>query len=432
MWRNWSGGQRCEPVAVEHPSSPEEIAAALRRAEAAGRKVRVAGTGHSFSKLVPTEDHLLVLDRMQRLRHVDRNTGQITVEAGLPLYKLNALLAEQGLALPNLGDVDVQTVAGALSTGTHGTGARLPNLSAQVEALEWVCAEGSVVRSSTHDADPSLLRAARISLGSLGVLSAVTLRCVEAFTLKALQAPMSLDDVLERLDALVDENDHFEFFVFPYTRVAMTKRNNRTDETAAPPLRLSHWTQTVLMENHLFGAVCGTGRVFPHLVPTLNRLVTRFASQSQSVDQSFRIFVTPRRVRFEEIEYAVPRAAGASAVREALEVIERGRYPANFPLEVRFVAPDDAYLSPSFERPSCYIAVHVSRGLPWEPCFRAVEEVFKAHGGRPHWGKRHFQTARELKSSFPAWSHFQAVRHSLDPHGLFTTPAMEELLGRSS
>ena len=266
-------------------------------------------------------------------------------------------------------------------------------------------------------------------MGSLGVLAAVTLRCVPAFTLHAREAPMPLDEVLAHLDELADSNDHFEFFLFPHARKVMSKRYNRTDRPAAPPSRFGYWSQKILMENHFFGMVCRTGKAFPGMVPTLNRLVTRFGSHAQSVDRSDRILVTPRHVRFEEIEYALPRAGAATAVREALDVVERGRFTTNFPLEVRFVAADDAYLSPASEQPSCYVAMHVQHGLPWEPCFRAVEAVFTAHGGRPHWGKRHFQTAETLAPRYPSWDRFQRVRARLDPTGLFATPAMERLLG---
>ncbi|HLL85202.1 MAG TPA: D-arabinono-1,4-lactone oxidase [Longimicrobium sp.] len=430
MWRNWSGGQRCEPAVIERPSSSEEIARALGRAAAAGQTVRVGGSGHSFTDLVPTDQRLVLLDRMTRVLEVDRERARVKVEAGLPLWALNQTLAEHGLAMPNLGDVDAQTVAGALSTGTHGTGARLPNLAAQVEALELVTASGEVVRCSAGDPDLELFRAARISLGALGILSTVTLRCVPAFTLCAVEAPMPLDEVLSRVDALADGNDHFEFFLFPYARVAMTKANNRTDEPPAPPSKLAWWTQKMLVENHAFGLLTRAGRTFPGWIPAINRTASRFASRTRCVDRSDRIFVTPRRVRFEELEYAVPREAAASAVRGALDAIEQGHHPANFPLEVRFVAPDDAFLSPAYERPTCYIAVHVGQGLPWEPCFRAVEKVMEAHGGRPHWGKRHFQTAETLAPRYPAWQRFQQVRARVDPKGLLTSPALERLLGK--
>lgn len=429
MWRNWSGGQHCEPAAVEHPSSAEEIAAALGGAAKAGQKVRPGGSGHSFSELVPTDGRILLLDRMNRVLEVDRERARVKVEAGVQLHALNSILAEHGLAMPNLGDVDVQTLAGALSTGTHGTGSKLPNLAAQVEELDLVTADGSIVKCSASDPDTDLFRAARISVGSLGVLATVTLRCCPAFTLLATEAPMAFDDVLARLDELADSNDHFEFFIFPYTRLAMTKVNNRTDRPAAPPSRFAWWTQKIFLENHLFGAITGTGRLFPGMVPSLNRLVTRFAAQAESVDSSHRVFVTPRKVRFEEMEYALPRSAAASAIREVMEVVERGSYPANFPLEVRFVAQDDAFLSPAFERPTCYVAVHVGKGLPWEPCFRAVEPVLLAHGGRPHWGKHHFQTAATLAPRYPGWERFQKVRARLDPGGLFASPALERLLG---
>jgi L-gulonolactone oxidase len=277
--------------------------------------------------------------------------------------------------------------------------------------------------------DPELLRAARVSLGALGVVTAVTLRCVKAFTLHAVNAPMGREDALSRLDALAEAHDHFEFFAFPYASRVITRANDRTDLPVKPRSNLRAWMDDILVQNRLFEGVCLLGRAVPSLIPALDRISTAATGRSERVDRSDRIFATPRHVRFEEMEYSVPRAEAARVIRQVLGWIERERHPVSFPIEVRFSAEDDAFLSPAFDRESCWVAVHAFRGMAYEPYFRAVEAIMDAHGGRPHWGKRHFQTASTLAPRYPAWERFARVRARLDPHGRFATEAMESLLG---
>jgi L-gulonolactone oxidase len=429
VWRNWAGDERCAPAAVERPGSVAEIAAALERAAAAGQRVRVAGSGHSFSDLVCTDGRLLSLGRMDRVLDVDRASGRVRVEAGITIRALSAALATHGLALENLGDIDVQTIAGAIATGTHGTGARLRNISAQVEALELVLADGSTLVCAADDADPSAYLAARVGVGSLGVVSAVTLRCVPAFTLRGVDAPAPLEDTLARLDALGTANDHFECFVFPHTRTALTRTNNRVEEAPRPRSRARAYAEDVLLTNHAFHAFCLAGRALPRFVPQLNRLVTKLAGATVRVDRSDAIFASPRLVRFTEMEYALPREHTAEAVRRVLALIPARGFHVPFPIEVRLVAPDDAYLSPAHGRPTGYVAVHMFRGMAWEPYFRAVEAIMDEYGGRPHWGKRHFQTAQTLRPRYPQWDRFQAVRARLDPGGRFANAHTERVLG---
>jgi L-gulonolactone oxidase len=343
------------------------------------------------------------------------------------LRSLNEALAREGLALPNLGDVDVQSVAGALSTGTHGTGAGFKNLSAQVESLELVSADGTLCRVSASDEDTTAFRAARVGVGALGVMTSVTLRCVPAFNLYAQEIPTPLPEVLARLDDEVERNEHYEFFAFPHAPVALVRVNNRTDAPKTAGSRGAVWLREKFLENHLLGLACRVGRAAPSAIPRLNRLVMRLASRSEWVDRSDRVFTSPRLIRFNEMEYALPRACAQDAIREVLTISER--HAVNFPLEVRFVAGDDALLSPTFERDSCYIAVHAFRGMAYEPFFREVESAVDRWAGRPHWGKHHFQSEETLRSRYPGWADFQRVRGELDPRGIFTTPALERVLG---
>jgi FAD-linked oxidoreductase len=409
-----------------------EIAAALDRAAAAGQRVRVAGSGHSFTDVACTDGRLLSLGRMARVLDVDRASGLVRVEGGIAIHALSAALGAHGLALENLGDVDVQTIAGAISTATHGTGARLRNISAQVEELELVVADGTTLTCSARDADPTTYLAARVSIGSLGVIAAVTLRCVPAFTLRGVDRPAPLGETLDRLEELGEANDHFELFAFPHCSTALTRTNNRVDEAPRPRSPMSAYAQDVLLTNHAFHAFCLAGRAMPRFIPQLNRAVTRLAGTSVRVDRSDRIFASPRLVRFTEMEYALPRERTAEAVRRVMELIPRRGFHVPFPIEVRLVAPDDALLSPAHGRPSGYVAVHMFKGMAWEPYFRAVEAVMDEYGGRPHWGKRHFQTAETLRPRYPRWDDFQAVRARLDPDDRFANGYAERVLGTIS
>jgi L-gulonolactone oxidase len=351
----------------------------------------------------------------------------VRVQAGITINALGAVLAEHGLAQENLGDIDVQTIAGAISTATHGTGARLRNISAQVEELELVLADGSTLRCGSDD--PELLLAARVAVGSLGVVAAVTLRCVSAFNLRGVDAPRPLEQTLDELDELVDANEHFEFFTFPHSDLALTRTNNRTDLPAAPPGRVKEYLSDVLLENRAFDMFCRVGRRFPSRIPSVNRLMSRLASGRARVDRSDRIFASPRLVRFTEMEYALPREAAADAVRRVRAAIDECGFAVPFPIELRFVAADEAYLSPAHGRDTAYVAVHMYQGMEFEPYFRAVESIMDELGGRPHWGKRHFQTAATLRPRYPEWDRFQAIRARLDPEGRFCNAYAERVLG---
>jgi FAD-linked oxidoreductase len=352
----------------------------------------------------------------------------VTVQSGITLHELGPALAERGLAMENLGDVDAQTLGGALATGTHGTGARFGNLSSQLEKLRLVTASGETLECDAHH-DPHLFRAARVGLGAVGIITAVTLRCVPARVLHRVDEPRPLHEILDHLDELAEEHEHFELFAFPYTDVALTRATVRTDVTAAPPPKARAWIDDVLVENGVLGAFCRLGRRAPRLVPRINRLLSGFITSGERVDHSHLVFANRRLVRFTEMEYAIPRAALPEAVRRVFDMIERRRLPVGFPVEVRVVAPDDAFLSPAGGRDTGYLAVHMYRGTEFETYFRAVEAIMRDYEGRPHWGKRHYRTATELEPLYPDWGRFQAVRARVDPHGLFGNDYTDRVLG---
>ena len=321
--------------------------------------------------------------------------------------------------------MDPQTLAGAISTATHGTGARFGNLSSQVVGVRLV--DGTGEPREVREGDE--LRAARVGLGALGAIAAVTLRCVPAFTIHRVDEPRPLDDVLPRLDELVDSHDHWEAFVMPYTRRALTLTSERTDRAPEPAGRVAAFARDVVLENAVLGLFCRTGRAFPRLIPGLNRRLAGLMGGAEHLDASNRVYANTRLVRFTEMEYAIPRERAAEALERVLALIERRRLPIGFPIELRVVAPDDALLSTAHQRATAYIAVHQYVGMEFETYFRAVEAIMDEYEGRPHWGKRHYQTEATLRPRYPEWDRFAEIRERFDPERRFENDYLRRVLG---
>ncbi|HVC07167.1 MAG TPA: D-arabinono-1,4-lactone oxidase [Solirubrobacterales bacterium] len=428
VWRNWTGDQSCRPAEIVHPRSRDGLAEAVVRAASAGRKVSVAGSGHSFTDAALTDGTMIGIEALSGVIDADPSSGLVKVGGGTVLADLGEELDRLGLAMENLGDIDRQTLAGAISTGTHGTGAKLRNISAQVEAVELVLADGSV-RELSEKAEPELLRAARVGVGALGAISSVTLRCVPAFTLRRVDSSRPLGQVFDTFQERADANDHYEFFTFPYADSALVLERNRTAAPSRPRGRVGAYLNDIVLENWALEALSVTGRALPRAIPGLARLTARLATGSSAIDRSHRIFANERRVRFTEMEYGVPREHGPEAARRAIEWVRANRYPVFFPIEVRVAAADDAPLSTAYHRDTAYIAVHQYRGMEWRPYFEAVEGIMDSYGGRPHWGKRHFQTSESLPARYPAWAEFKAARDTLDPGRTFTNDYVARVLG---
>jgi FAD-linked oxidoreductase len=425
-WVNWSGQQRCTPARLECPADETELIDVVRRAAADGLVVRPVGSGHSFGALCVTDGVQVDLSRLDQLLSVDPVTGVARAQAGMTLHDLSNALHRQGLALESLGDIDKQTLAGALATATHGTGAKFGNISSQLVGGRLVTADGSVRELAD---DPDLLRAARVSLGSLGVLSEVSLQTVPAFRLHKREAPARLRDVLDGLDELVAAHDHVEFYAVPWSRKALVFMSRRTDEAADPPSALRTWFTDDLLANRALELLQRTGRRLPRAHPVIGRVTGAAMSGSTRLDDSHRVFVAERRVLFTESEWALPRAAAREAMEAVISLVERGRLPVSFPIEVRFAAADDAMLSTAHGRDTAYVAVHQYVGSEWEPYFRAVEEVMLDLDGRPHWGKRHEASAEVLAPRYPDWERFAEMRARLDPDGLFVNDHLARTLG---
>lgn len=427
LWSNWGGNQRCAPVEVVRPSTREELVAAVRSAAAAGTTVKAVGSGHSFTDIACTSGVHVRLDRYDQVLRVDRESGRVTVQSGITIRRLCESLAAHGLAMPNLGDVGYQSISGAVSTGTHGTGSRLCGLAQQVVGLELVTGDGTVLTCSEEE-EPDIFSPARIGLGALGLISTVTLQCVPAFNLHAVERPMRVDEVLGSLDELVDGNDHFEFYWVPHTGWALTKANNRTGRPVGGRSRVRETFEQLFLENVAFGAVCRVGRRRPEWTPRLAKAVPGSGTR-EYVARSDQVFTTPRLVRFCEMEYSIPRDRCAEALNRVRRFVDEAGLMVSFPVEVRFTAPDDIPLSTGHGRESCYIAVHMYRGIPYDQYFRGVEEIMTSMEGRPHWGKMHYLTAADLAPRYPRWEGFQAARRRVDPEGRFANAYTDRVLG---
>ena len=427
-WRNWAGNQKANPVSIDAPRSVGELAALVASASGKGQKVKAVGSGHSFTSAAATNGRMIRLENLSGILHIDHASCQVTVGAGTRLSDLNMLLHAEGLALANLGDIAYQTVAGAISTSTHGTGKALTGLAGQVVAMKLINGQGEIIECS-KSLNPHIFDVARVSVGALGIITEYTLQAVPSFRLRALEQPMRLDDVLENAHDLASAHDHFEFFWIPHTKWALTKRNNRTEDELQPLPRVKGWIEKTFMENYAFGALCRVGRARPSLIPRLATALPSSGSR-EYVDQSFKIFASPRIVRFYEMEHALPVEALVPALKEIRAMVDRKGYLLNFPVEVRFTKGDDVPLSTAYGRDSAYIAVHVYKGMECEPFFRDVEDILRAYEARPHWGKMHYRDAEELSKLYPRWDEFIALRNQLDPQRTFSNVYSDTVFGK--
>jgi FAD-linked oxidoreductase len=429
-WRNWSRAESSTPAYRARPTSVEEVVAVVAAARERGLTVKAVGAGHSFTDIAATVGVLVDVGAIDGLLHVDAARGRATLGAGTNLYQLPALLDPHGLALENMGDIDRQTIAGATSTGTHGTGARYRGLAAQIVGMTLVTADGQLLHVD-EEHNPALLPAVRLGLGALGIVVEVTLQCVPSFLLRATERPERLDEVLDSLEQRAAEADHFEFYYWPHTDAAMTRTNTRlpADTVHRKPGAVANWVEERLMQNGALGVKSALGAVIPRWTPAINRFATRVYGDRVFTDASYDVFTSPRTVRFRESEYCVPRAAIPQAVRDIRELIDRNGWRIGFPVEVRVAAPDDIWLSTAYERESGYIAIHQYWREDHLPYFRAVDRLLRGYDGRPHWGKIHFQDAAELEGRYPRFADFRALRDRLDPERVFANAYLDRVLG---
>jgi FAD-linked oxidoreductase len=427
-WRNWSGLTTTSPSEVLHPASAADVVAAVERARDAGTTVKMPGTGHSFTGIAAPEGLMLAPQALSGLVSVDKDAMTVTAQAGTPLHVLNAALERHGLSLHNMGDIAEQTIAGATSTGTHGTGGVVASRSAQIAGLDLVTGTGEVLHADAGE-NPDVFAVARLGLGALGVLTAITFKVEPMFTLQAHEFPMLWDEAIERFDDLARDNHHAEMYWFPHTDRILAKENNRVLEDPEPLGAFRGWLDDDFLSNTAFGLVNRIGNLRPALIPKINDLSGRLLSERTYSDVPHKVFTSPRKVVFREMEYAVPREVGLSALAEVRRWIDASGIAVSFPIEVRTTPADDIAVSTSSGRESMYLAFHMNAQTDHTAYFAGVEDILRAHDGRPHWGKLNTRTAADLEPAYPRWAEFHAVRDRLDPDRVFSNTYLRRVLG---
>lgn len=424
-WKNWSGIAKSIPKYVAYPTTVDEVVSLVKTCRDQGRRIRVVGAGHSFTPLAQTSDVLVSLDKLAGVEKVDAKTETVDVWAGTRLKDLSEALYRQGWAQANLGDIDNQTIAGAIGTGTHGTGIRFGSLSTQIVELQVVTAAGELVTCSKKE-NRKWFKALQVSLGMLGIIVKVKIRVVPRKVLRYVSRRMSIETCFGRLEEFRDEHDHFEFYWFPHTDVVQIKLLDETDEA---PRGSRFWNDMnqLVMENALFGALSKGCRLFPRLCQPVSQLSATFVPVGNKIGYSHELFTTQRLVRFNEMENSVPAENMKDAVRDIKKCVEKHGFAVHFPVECRYVKGDDIWLSPAYGRDSAYIAVHMYKGMPYEKYFTEIEKIFRHYNARPHWGKSHTRNAEELAGLYPKWDDFKHVRNELDPAGTFQNGYLKKL-----
>ena len=430
-WRNWSGLETADPSRIVEPGDADAVAAEVRAARQTGTRVKMVGTGHSFTAIGAPTATMLTPGGLAGILDVDRDAMTVTAGTGTILKDLNAALEREGLSLHNMGDIAEQTLAGAISTGTHGSGGQAASLAAQVVGLELVTGTGDLL-GATADENPEVLEMARVGLGALGVLTSVTFRVEPLFLLEAHEQPMSWDEALATYDELTAASDHVDMYWFPHTDRMLTKRNNRlgTDLTRAQPVgRFRGWLDDDFLSNRVFGVLTASANRMPPVIPRMNRFAAGMLSARTFSDVPHRVFTAQRSVVFREMEYAVPREAGLSVLAEARKAIDASDLRISFPVEIRTAPADDIPLSTAYRRDSLYLAFHTHRDAEHRDYFALLEPIMRAHDGRPHWGKVHTRTADDLRPAYTRFDDFLAMRDRLDPDRVFANPHLERILG---
>jgi FAD-linked oxidoreductase len=427
-WSNWSGGVRCEPRKVVAPKDEVDLAAAIRQAEG---PVRAPGSGHSFTPVHASDGMLLDLAAFDGLKSIDESRQTATLAAATPLWRAGPLLNARGFGLKNMGDIDRQTLAGAVNTGTHGTGRTLKNFSAEVAGFRLVLASGEVIDCSASE-NADIFAAGRTSLGTFGVMTEIAMNVRPKYKLVERNFLLPIKELFKQLDKLVADNRHFEFFWFPYADVAICKSLNETDEPAPEPRtaeQMYERGERGTSDQRAFGTINEFLPYTPFLLKPAHRLFSRLMPGAAKVRWSHEIFPSPRTTRFNEMEYALPYGKGPQALMAVVETIRKNRINTGFPIEYRSVAADDVWMSPFYGRDSATIAVHQYHRVDTRKLFDACEAVFRSHDGRPHWGKRHSRTAAELAKLYPKFEAFRTLRRRLDPTGKFLNPYLAAMLG---
>lgn len=426
-WTNWSGAVECRPEKILSPSSEDEILHIVKAASTKKKCIRVFGSGHSFTPLVKNNEILISLDNWQGIIDIDKNNNEVTVRSGTKLKLLGELLFHNGFSQENLGDINAQSIAGAISTGTHGSGINFGSIATQVRELTIVTGSGETIHCSETE-NREIFKAAQVSMGTMGIITRVKLKCLPAYKLKYVSSKESLEACISKLEEYKKNNRNFEFYFFPFTETVQVKIMNTTEENAKDG-GIGKFLNDMLLENGLFKILSEACRIFPAACKLVSGISAWGISTGTNVNWSHRVFATPRLVKFQEMEYNIPTEHFVSAIREIKEAIVKNNVRVHFPIECRFVKSDDIYLSPASGRESAYIAVHMYKGMPYKEYFSLIENIFKKYNGRPHWGKMHTRSAAELSPLYPQWNKFNELRKHYDREGVFMNEYLRKVLG---
>lgn len=426
-WKNWSGSVIARPKEISTPKNLNELVTFVKKCAAQHITIRVVGAGHSFTPLVATSEALVSLDHLSGIDHIDEAEKLVTLWAGTRLRDAGPLLYEHGYAMENLGDTNAQSIAGATSTGTHGTGVEFQSIPNQIHGLTLLTAAGELMEINREE-NNEYFEAARVSLGMLGIIVKITLKVVDAYTLQENSYRLSLDEGLENLQTLKESNRNFEFFWFPYTNSIQVKTLNETDKPLPSKVKEQSFKKMAI-ENGLFWVLSEMSRN----VPVTSRMISKVSAfgipSGEEYNRSYLQYVSPRLVRFNEMEYSIPQEAMADVIRDIQRLLARKKIDVHFPLECRYVKGDTIWLSPSYERDSAYIAAHMYKGMEFSEYFDNVEEIFTAYEGRPHWGKMHTLQIEQFEDLYPKLNDFLQIRKKLDPQGLFLNEYVRNIFG---
>lgn len=422
--RNWAGNLNFEPKNILAPKSTQDAQLLIQDCIQKQKKIRMGGSAHSWTDLIKTDEQYIHLDSMQGVLHVDNNESLITVKAGTKLFLFGEEAFKYHLALPNQGDINQQSVAGALSTGTHGTGITLQSMANQIHGLTLVTGMGDIV-SLDKDKHPEQIKALSVSLGSVGLITEATLKMIPAYKLKVETFSEDMRLSLEKFDQRLKNNRHLEMFYFPVGDWSIVKLMNETQGLVSPQTKLNRMSDVVL-ENWLYEGlnmlVTKTGSY-----KSMDRLIRKFVGHKTFINWSHRAFPTERSVRFMEMEFNLPLEKFQEVFDEIKFSIRKNHFKTLFPIEIRFVKGDDLWLSPAYQRDSVYFAIHTYVDEDYRDYFQEMQHIFKRHGGRPHWGKWHTTTSAYLATVYPKWHDFLKLRNELDPNGLWLNEYLKKL-----
>lgn len=430
LTRNWAGTSRLRHAEVVHPATNREVVHHIARATAHGASIRMVGAAHSFTPLSETDGTLMTLDNYRGLVNIDSVTGDATLRAGTRLREIGPLLARHGRALINMGDVDPQSIAGAISTGTHGMGHAMQGIAATVTGLRIALASGDVVWCD-KDTNPLLFEAARLGLGTLGIILEVRVQTAPSYRLDMTEQNRSLTDTIHRYADTSSTVDHQEIFWFPGTERACVREMVRVEQSAPRRRRPRplHFFESEVINNGGFEMMCRIGHAQPRFAPAINSVLSRFMPSAPVLDDSYRVFIASRRVRFKESEFAIPADAFADAFEKLRSVLASRRHGVTFPLEIRRSSADDVWLSTAYQRDTVYIAAHMYHRQAGTDYLRLVQDTLMEYRPRPHWGKLHWLDADYFAAEYPMFEQFNAVRRDVDPQGLFMNEHTRRVLG---